>query len=79
MDTNEILKVTEEFMKEHNFTKADMNNLRRYEMTRQSGEMNMMEYISVMKRYKANGGSKLADWIMTKYGEYLNYLETINK
>lgn len=79
MDTNEILKVTEEFMKEHNFTKADMNNLRRYEMTRKGGEMNMMEYIGIMNRYNANGGPKLAGWITKNYKEYLNYLETINK
>lgn len=69
--------ITKEFMEKHGFTQADMNNLARYERVRKSGEMNMMEYIVPMKRYNANGGPKLADWIMSNYEKYLAYLEKI--
>ena len=78
MGSHDRDSLTREFMEKHGFNQADMNNLARYERVRKSREMNMMEYIVPMKRYNANGGIKLADWIMSNYGEYLDYLEKIN-
>jgi hypothetical protein len=67
-----------EFMKKHRMTAIDYKNLVRYEDTRKSGVMNMNEYIHLMKKYNANGGSKLADWIV-KGGNYEEFLSTLGK
>ena len=67
-----------EFMKKHRLTAMDYKNLVRYEDTRKSGVMNMFEYIHLMKKYNANGGSKLADWILTD-DNYEEFLSTLGK
>ena len=65
-----------EFMKKHRLTAMDYKNLVRYEDTRKSGDMNMNEYLYIMKKYNINGGYKLATWIQsgTNYEEFLSTL-----
>jgi hypothetical protein len=79
MVTTEQEKLLNEFKEKHNFTDMDLKNLKRYEDTRLSGEMNMMSYLATMKRYNANGGSKLADWIINNYGDYLELLKKLGE
>ena len=67
-----------EFMKKHRMTAMDYKNLVRYEDTRKSGVMNMFEYIHLMKKYNANGGKRLADWILTD-DNYEEFLSTLGK
>ena len=68
----------QELMKKHRLSATDYKNLIRYEDTRKSGVMNMFEYIHLMKKYNANGGSKLADWILTD-DNYEEFLSTLGK
>ncbi len=67
----------EQFFKKHNFNDLDFRNLKRYEQVRASGEMNMFEYLSMMKVHNLNGGSKLASWIISgnNYAEFMEVLE----
>lgn len=67
----------QEFMKKHNLTEQDWRNLLRYEQVKQSGTMNMFEYLGIMKKYNANGGTKLAEFIMegNNYAEFMEVLE----
>ena len=67
----------QEFLKKHDLTEQDYKNLIRYEELRQSGVMNMFEYIVLMRNYNVNGGEKLAKWILfdNNYGEFLETLE----
>lgn len=66
----------DEFMKKYGLTEMDYKNLLRYENTRQSGVMNMFDYLYLMKKHGVNGGAKLADLIM-KGSFYSEFLETI--
>ena len=61
-----------EFKEKHNFTDLDMRNLRRYEDVRNSGVMNMLEYLNMMAVLNTNGGEKLAKWILEE-GNYEEY------
>lgn len=61
-----------EFKEKHNFTDLDMRNLRRYEDVRNSGVMNMFEYIHMMTVLNTNGGERLAKWILVE-GNYKEY------
>lgn len=66
----------EQFLEKHDLTERDYKNLIRYDEVRQSGGMNMFEYISLMRNFNVNGGEKLAQWIMfdNNYGEFLEVL-----
>ena len=77
MSTKEDL--ISKFKEKHNFTDLDMKNLKRYEDTRLGGSMNMFGYLGTMRKHNANGGSRLADWIMNNYGEYLELLNSIKE
>lgn len=67
----------QEFMAKHNFNDLDFRNLKRYEQVRALGEMNMFDYLRMMREHNLNGGSKLADWIIsgTNYEEFMEVLE----
>ncbi len=67
----------QEFVTKHDFNDLDFRNLKRYEQVRQSGTMNMFEYLGMMKIHNLNGGSKLATWIIsgTNYAEFMEVLE----
>lgn len=67
----------QEFMAKHNFNDLDLRNLKRYEQVRALGEMNMYEYLRMMSVHNLNGGSKLANWIIsgTNYSEFMEVLE----
>ena len=67
----------QEFMTKHDFNDLDFRNLKRYEQVRQSGTMNMFEYLGMMKVHNLNGGSKLAAWIISgnNYAEFMEVLE----
>lgn len=67
----------EKFLEKHGLTEQDYKNLIRYEETRQSGGMNMFEYISFMRNFNVNGGERLAQWILfeNNYGEFLETLK----
>ena len=66
----------QEFLAKHNLTEQDYKNLIRYEKVKQSGGMNMYEYISFMRDFNVNGGERLAQWIM--FGNYGEFLEVLN-
>lgn len=63
----------EEFLQKHELTEKDYKNLLRFETARTSSAYNMHEYIEMMKKYNANGGVKLAGWILegNNYEEFL--------
>ena len=67
----------QEFMAKHNFNDLDFRNLQRYEQVRARGEMNMFEYLELMKAHNLNGGEKLATWISssTNYAEFREVLK----
>lgn len=67
----------QEFMAKHNFNDLDFRNLKRYEQVRTHGEMNMFEYLRMMKVHNLNGGSKLATWIQsgTNYAEFMEVIK----
>ncbi len=71
----------EAFMAKHDFNDLDFRNLKRYEQVRSNGEMNMFEYLGMMKAHNLNGGSKLASWILagTNYVEFMKVLENERK
>lgn len=66
----------QEFMTKHDFNELDFRNLKRYEQVRANGEMNMFEYLGMMKTHNINGGSKLVNWILkgTNYAEFMEVL-----
>jgi len=68
----------QEFLKKHELSELDFRNLKRYEETRKSGDMNMNEYLYIMKKYNINGGERLATWIV-KEGNYAEFLSTLGK
>lgn len=67
------------FMKKYGLTEMDYKNLLRYENTRQSGVMNMFEYLCLMKKHGVNGGAKLADLILEGrfYSEFLETMKGV--
>lgn len=67
----------EQFLEKHELSELDFRNLKRYEEVRQSGTMNMFEYLTMMKVHNLNGGSKLASWIISgnNYAEFMEVLE----
>ena len=67
----------QEFMAKHDFNDLDFRNLKRYEQVRSNGEMNMFEYLRMMKVHNLNGGSKLATWIQsgTNYVEFMEVIK----
>ncbi len=66
-----------EFLEKHDFNDLDFRNLKRYEQVRANGEMNMFEYLALMKAHNLNGGEKLATWISsgTNYNEFLEVIK----
>lgn len=66
----------QDFLKKHNFSEADFNNLVRYENTSSKGEVNMFEYITLMIKFNVNGGERLASWIQ-EYGNYAELQEVL--
>ena len=68
----------QEFLKKHSFTDLDYRNLKRYEKAREQGEINMNEYLYIMKKYGINGGYKLATWILSG-NNYEEFLSTLGK
>lgn len=67
----------QEFLAKHNLTERDYKNLIRYEEVRKNSGINMFEYISLMISFNANGGKKLAQWIMFE-NNYAEFLEVLN-
>lgn len=68
----------EQFLEKYDLSELDWRNLVRYEETRKSGVMNMLEYINLMQDFNVNGGKKLAQWILIN-DNYLDFLKTLNK
>lgn len=68
----------QEFLKKHSFTELDYRNLKRYEKLRQSGQINMNDYLMQMITYNLNGGERLATWIV-KEGNYAEFLSILEK
>lgn len=66
----------QEFIRKHNLSDSDFENLKRYEEVRKSGKMNMFEYLSLMGTHEMNGGSKLASWILSD-NNYAEFKEVI--
>lgn len=81
MDTVKRDKLIKEFQKKHGLSDMDMKNLARYERTKETGEVNMANYLATMERYNANGGSKLVKWIKNEanYSAYSMLLIQISK
>lgn len=72
------MSIKQEFLNKHGFTDLDYRNLIRYEQVREHGEMNMFEYLAMMKVHNLNGGSKLASWILSG-NNYEEFLSTLGK
>jgi hypothetical protein len=67
----------EQFLEKHELSELDWRNLIRYEETRKTGKMNMFEYLNIMREFNANGGKRLAQWIMV-FENYKEFLEVLN-
>jgi hypothetical protein len=67
----------EQFLEKHELSELDWCNLIRYEETRKTGKMNMFEYLNIMREFNANGGKRLAQWIMV-FENYKEFLEVLN-
>ena len=67
----------EQFLEKHKLSELDWRNLIRYEEARKTGKMNMFEYLNVMREFNANGGKRLAQWIMV-FENYKEFLEVLN-
>lgn len=67
----------EQFLEKHELSELDYRNLIRYEEARKTGKMNMFEYLNIMREFNANGGKRLAQWIMV-FGNYKEFLEVLN-
>ena len=67
----------EQFLEKHKLSELDWRNLIRYEETRKIGKMNMFEYLNIMREFNANGGKRLAQWIMV-FENYKEFLEVLN-
>lgn len=67
----------EKFLKKHDLSERDFADLKRYKQVKDSGEYNVFAYLGLMQKYNANGGKKLALWIMhgDNYSEFLEVLE----
>lgn len=67
----------QEFLKKHDLSERDFADLKRYEAVMVSGKHNMFGYLALMQKHNANGGRKLALWIMhgDNYSEFLEVLE----
>jgi hypothetical protein len=67
----------EQFLEKHELSELDWRNLIRYEEARKTGKMNMFEYLNIMREFNANGGKRLAQWIMV-FENYKEFLEVLN-
>lgn len=67
----------EQFLEKHELSELDWRNLIRYEEARKGGKMNMFEYLNFMREFNANGGKRLAQWIMV-FENYKEFLEVLN-
>ena len=67
----------EQFLEKHKLSELDWRNLIRYEEARKTGKMNMFEYLNIMREFNANGGKRLAQWIMA-FENYKEFLEVLN-
>lgn len=67
----------EQFLEKHKLSELDWRNLIRYEEARKTGKMNMFEYLNIMREFNANGGKRLARWIMV-FENYKEFLEVLN-
>jgi len=67
----------EQFLERHELSELDWRNLIRYEEARKTGKMNMFEYLNIMREFNANGGKRLAQWIMV-FENYKEFLEVLN-
>jgi hypothetical protein len=67
----------EQFLEKHKLSELDWRNLIRYEEARKTGKMNMFEYLNIMREFNANGGKRLAQWIMV-FENYKEFLEVLN-
>ena len=67
----------EQFLEKHELSELDYRNLIRYEEARKTGKMNMFEYLNFMREFNANGGKRLAQWIMA-IENFKEFLEVLN-
>ena len=67
----------EQFLEKHKLSELDWRNLIRYDEARKTGKMNMFEYLNIMREFIANGGKRLAQWIMV-FENYKEFLEVLN-